>query len=272
MPSVNEQQLPSEPAPDGKPPHDDVADSLKMPARIACGVVSVVTGAAGGIGSFVPDSNGGGIPVLLAIAALFGYLAISGQRITLLKLGDNEARLSRAVRAAGRALSDPEVPESTKAEIAEDLDAIAPTLSAQTRQAVERVLTNRSDALSYELAVKDALESMFPEEYIGEVINNEKRFDALLQSDKASLVVEIKHGRSDRVASMVEDAARQLEWQLATVPSFTAGLLVINRPVSDLLHRLLQQARSQRPLAAVTWRGPEDNEALRAAVNRLLAS
>ncbi|TDD44478.1 hypothetical protein E1263_40655 [Kribbella antibiotica] len=265
------ERLPAQAASDNKPLHDDIADSLKLPARIACGVVGTVAGAAGGIGSFVPDSNSGGVPVLLAGAALFGYLAISGQRITLLKLGDNEARLSRAFRAAGRALRDPDVPEQTKAEIAEDLEPISSKLPTQTRQSVDQVLTDRDDALNYERAVKGALESMFSEQYTGEMINKREQFDALLQSGDASLVVEIKHlrGNPSRIGKMI---VQELAWQLTTVPTFTAGLLITNQPITQRLAELLEQAAPRYRMEAVTWRGAEDDNALRASVSRLLAS
>ncbi|TDC30768.1 hypothetical protein [Kribbella albertanoniae] len=70
-------------------PSSDTDDwsQLGWIARTTCGLA----GGAGIYGVFLEGTNTGGVPILLVLAAFFGYLAASGQRLISLKIGDNEA-------------------------------------------------------------------------------------------------------------------------------------------------------------------------------------
>src|SRR5690349_21740411 len=96
--------------------------------RALCAVIAIAAGAGGTIGDFKEGSNGGAASVLLALFAFFGYLAISGQRLSVLKVGDSEARFSKVTRVVEQVLEDPATSEQTKAKLADGLDEIRPEL------------------------------------------------------------------------------------------------------------------------------------------------
>lgn len=120
-------------------PHGSAA--LGPLARFAAAVAAVVSGAAGIYGVFREGTNTGGVPILLVLAAFFGYLAISGQRLTRVKIGDNEAGFDRVVNVLShRILENPALSVETKGEVAEALEEVGPALSRRTRRVVGAAL------------------------------------------------------------------------------------------------------------------------------------
>jgi hypothetical protein len=101
------------PAPEPLPEPRDA--TLRRPARSTALLVGVAAAVTGAVATFFHGANGAPATALIAVGAVFLYLGISGQRLTRLKIGDNEANLTRVIEDL---VTDPGIPPEIKQEIA----------------------------------------------------------------------------------------------------------------------------------------------------------
>jgi hypothetical protein len=236
-------------------------------ARAVCGIAATASGVAGGFGVFTEGSNSGGVPVLLALAAFFGYLAISGQRLVRVKIGDHEAGFDRVVRVVTRrVLEDPAVPSSTKTEIAEVLDEVRPELSASARRAVSATLSLQQLEQAYQEMVNETVHQLFQDEYVGNVMPAPGRDDTFLRRDGHSIFVTSKFVEA---LVPVEAIVDLLSSYTGEVYSVSGGLLVSNRSLSFGAAQLLAASDPTGRFAFLEWDG-KDDEALVSAIDSLL--
>lgn len=100
-----------------------------------------------GIGAvFIPGTAAGGAPVLLAVALIFAYLALTGQAVTHLKVGENEARFS-GTRVVLGVLNDPEIPLASRKRVASTIERSSIARSSDVQRAIEDV--SEAAKLSY---------------------------------------------------------------------------------------------------------------------------
>jgi hypothetical protein len=251
---------------------DDALGSTQLGwvARSVAAVVGAAAGTAGSIGVFVEGTNSGGVPVLLTLGAFFGYLAISGQRLSHLKVAGNEAKFDRMARVTQRVLEDPTVPDATKGEVAEALDDLRAELPAGTRRAVSTALDTQQAAGDYLNRLQTALLRLFEAEYVGEVAVERDSFDTILRRSNRALFV---RGRYRPVGDLgVQDVTDVRTYYRGDVYSVWGGLLVSNQPLSRIAQNLLEiNVPDSKHVEFVRWTGPVDDENLKRAVNLLLS-
>ena len=102
--------------------------ALTSTGRWAAGISGFSATFAGSVSVFDPSANGVPGTALILLGALFGYLGLSGQRLSRVRIGDNEASLTRVLADT---IKDPKIPDEVKADIAERIEesgAVLPTL------------------------------------------------------------------------------------------------------------------------------------------------
>ncbi|TCC39487.1 hypothetical protein [Kribbella sindirgiensis] len=229
--------------------------SLSRLERAVCAVVGLATGGAGGVAVFVDGSNVGGVPLLIGVGALFGYLAVSGQRLSQVKVGNSEASF------IGRILRDPTVSDEAKAEVAERLDEVP--LPSGTQRAVNEILDARAAADAYRRQVIGAVERLAGAEITARATEDQppRHWDLLLGSGDRIAVEITWRGRPqtpDQVTEML---------QMTAAHSFEAyGLIITNQPVPGGARYEPQDEL----WLGVSWSSPADDVNLAAALQELL--
>lgn len=248
---------------DDQPERNDYQSSteLSLAARAACGVVAVAAGVPGAIGVFAEGTNSGGVPVLLVLAALFGYLGISGQRLTRLKIGEHEAGFGRVVRAAEHVLKDPMVPEAAKGEVAEALEDVRPDLPTATRRSVTAALDTHMEAVLYEQRVRDALTQMFDAVRVPSERHAAGGIDAIVTTEDRAVYVDIRY--ATKAPPTLRNIRLEERFPFAFVPDTARLLLISNQPLNQSTTAILERENTR----FVQWRDPADNEDLERAVN-----
>jgi hypothetical protein len=133
------------------------AAAFSRAERAVFALLGATSGIAGGAAVVIDGTNTGGVPLLIGLGAFFGYVAISGQRITRLKVGDNEANFGLiANRMASEVLEDPRVSADAKGEVAEVLDGFRADLPPRARRAVDVTRDEQRAAENYRFAALEA--------------------------------------------------------------------------------------------------------------------
>jgi hypothetical protein len=236
---------------------DSDGGSLSRIERSVCALVGIAAAGAGGVAVFVDGSNIGGVPLLIGVGALFGYLAVSGQRLSQVKVGGNEASF------IGRILRDPSMSDAAKAEVAERLDDVA--LPAGTQRAVDEVRRAQMLAEEYRLAVTAAVERVAGGDIAAraELGRPPQDWDLLLRTDGGQAIgIEIKR-RSRPVPATELTELLQLA---ATYSSTELGLIVINQPLAGGV----RYDGDGKLWLSVSWSSPADDGQLAAAIQELL--
>jgi hypothetical protein len=141
--------------------HSQSSTELGKVARAVSGLTAAGLGAAGVVGVFAEDTNSGGVPALLILAAFLGYLAIYSQRLTRLEIGEQRSGFDRVVKVVTRSvLEDPAVPAETKGDVAEALGEVRPALRRRTRLVVGDAIDFQAATERYENAVHSAVTSL----------------------------------------------------------------------------------------------------------------
>ncbi|WP_133785646.1 hypothetical protein [Kribbella sp. VKM Ac-2571] len=213
------------------------------------------TGGAGAVAVFVDGSNVGGVPLLIGVGALFGYLAVSGQRLSQVKVGNSEATF------LGRILRDPSMSDEAKAEVAERLDDVP--LPPGTQRAVDEVLDARAAADEYRLRATAAVERLAGGDIAARatLARPPQGWDLLLGTGEP-VAVEIKwRGRPQSPAEVTEMLRLTAENNVAAL-----GLIITNQPVPG-------GARFEPEgelWLGVSWSSPADDANLADALQELL--
>jgi hypothetical protein len=235
---------------------------LSRGERAACAVVGLTGGAAGAVGVFVDGTNAGGVPVLLGLGAFFGYMAVSGQRLSHIKVGNNEASF------IGRILRDPKISDDAKLEVAEHLEENL-DLPPAAQRVVSEVLDSRAVAAEYEQQVVAAIERVAGPAIAERRVLGRQAYDwdLLLRADRGSAVaVEIKW--RNRAISQVE--LRQMLRLVAEYSSEPVGVLVTSQPVIPGSRYATIGPAGDILWLAVSWNGPGDDTNLKAALDQAL--
>ncbi|MFC6155383.1 hypothetical protein [Kribbella jiaozuonensis] len=227
---------------------------------------------------FQEGTNTGGVPVLLVVAAFFGYLAVSGQRLTSLKFGDNEARFDRvADRVARDVLEDPAVPTAVKAEVAEALDSYQGDLPARSRRAIDMAIVEGRREEAYRASALNAfLRDVLPSSV--EIQGWTSTYDTNV--GRALLFVGEQPGVAVTAGIAPDDES---VWSLVLWTAYKEALyLYPPRPVAkscssaqDVVPSWAEGfVRIDAGLVStvmVQWKGPQDNAALAEGLHRVLA-
>ena len=237
------------------------SSALSLWARVACGVVAVAAGTFGILGVFTKDASSIGVPVLLAAAVFFGYLAVSGQRLRTLKLGEYEAGFDQLADVVTRnVLKNPEVPPEAKEDVAAELESVRAELPPSTKRAVSKILTDQERAELLEREFRTQLLQLFPVEMVGDY--------GFLDGSRA---VRLRRGERE-LAAYLRFSSRALD--LADIQGFFNELhgpmrllLVSNVPLSEHAAVLLKTHPRHDQAGFVQWRRPVDNGALAEAIN-----
>ncbi|WP_433008397.1 hypothetical protein [Kribbella sp. CA-294648] len=243
-----------------RPGEDD--GELATSQRVVCTAVALVTGAGGGVGVFVDGASSAGVPVLLGIGALFGYIAISGQRLTRLKLGDNEAAFGRSFK---RILKDPDISDYAKAEVAEHLDEDDLPLPKSVKDVVHAVLEDRRQSMAYERDVSSALMRTVGSDRRIELDGTEFADGGVVFTGPESGVIGIAVKWFEQPVDDVEffRAVRPL----GRISQF--GILVTNQSCGESAFNFDVHGRSAE-WTIVTWRNPADDAELWRAYGRVV--
>lgn len=188
------------------------------------------------------------------VGALFVYVAYTGQQITAFKAGGVEATLADAVT---QTLRDPDVPEAVKARISDHVQDAA--LPAPLRRATQQILTRRDLAMKYEADVAEALTRIGGTDW--EVTHGAGSdpfdFTVLRSADGAMVCVECRWSDEPPTIHQLTQWLRSLE---RVGPVGNGTLLVTSA-----------QPPGQARAGVVTWGRPDDDEALRVALNSAFA-
>ncbi|GAB2593827.1 hypothetical protein [Kribbella endophytica] len=234
-------------------------DRLSRGERIACTAIALAAGGAGAVGVFLDGTNTGGVPVLLALGAFFGYLALTGQRLNSLKIGDNEATFLT------RMLRDPGLSEQTKVEVAEQLEH-SPGLPSSAQRAVDAVLDTQQQLVAqYRRQARAAIQRLAGSALEAEASLDREPldWDVLLRPEGgAQVAVEIKH----RHRGLTGAEATEMLQLTAGSSSVPLGLIVVNQDVPTGVH----YASASATWRMVTWRNRDDDDALAAALQEVL--
>lgn len=230
---------------------------LHWAQRLVAGVLAVATAGAGATATFVEGSNEGGAPLLIGVGALFGYLALTGQRLTRLEAGGAKAELARTRRVIEDVITDPEVADEAKAEIVEAVSEQHIALSSNARRVVDAVLDSRDAALRYERGVADAIGRLRPGLTLMPV-RSDGPVDFMLSDGTLQVPVTIKLTSPPRgIGNFMLALANELMGREAQ------HLVVVNRPVLNLVKAF--PILEGRLLVAV-WNDETGDEALEAAL------
>ncbi|WP_146197451.1 hypothetical protein [Promicromonospora sp. AC04] len=203
-------------APDGE---SSQTEGLGRFSRIVAGVVAAAGLVAGGVAVYVNSSEAGSVALVL-VGGVFAYLALSGQALRRLKLGENEAEFSNAVkRAAMRRVKSGDAQFEASGSAADVATEILEEAAQDSSNVPQEVLAITS-AHRYERAVLAALrrvaQSMDAQDGL-----IDSGFDAVVNG---KIAVQIKFTQS---RAIVVDSARRLvglaDWQTV--------LYVSNRPI-----------------------------------------
>jgi hypothetical protein len=235
---------------------------LSRGERAACAVIGLTGGAAGAVGVFVDGTNAGGFPVLLGLGAFFCYLAVSGQGLSHIKVGNNEASF------IGRILKDPKISDEAKLEVAEHLEEHL-DLPPAAQRVVSEVLDSRALAAQYEQEVMAAIERV-----AGPAIAVRRApgrpaydWDLLLRSGRGTAVaVEIKW--RNRPIGQIE--LRQMLRLVADYSSEPVGVMITNQPVTPGSKYATAGPAGDILWLAVSWNGPADDANLKAVLDQAL--
>lgn len=238
---------------------------------------AIVAGAGGLYGVFQEGTNTGGVPILLVVAAFFGYLAIAGQRLSSLRFDDNEAKFDRVVDRARDVLEDPDVPNATKSEVAEVLDAVREDLASSVRRSVDAVFDRRRQDELYEHTAITAVDELLMERARQE--RNQIRSYGVAGSN---VTVHTGSGSGFVISAARAPRVGEKGWGPALVAvlndfedDLEVGLrrymLFITDVVPEWGHGLELVNLGGVTVLMVQWNGPWDNEALGEALDRLIA-
>jgi hypothetical protein len=226
----------------------------------------------GVFGVFHKDASSIGVPVLLALSAFFGYLAVSGQRLRSLKMGEYEAAFDQLAQTlTHKVLENPAVPADAKGDVAEALGEVCAPLPTSTRRAVSEVIFTQQSWSQYEQAVQDELRRLFPDEYAGWISMIDGSRAIMLRRNQMpggarTLAVLPRWVMGSRVG--IED----MDTLVRELYGPDRILQVSDGPISDQATRLLSHLPPEPDKASfVQWRGSEDNDALVEAIGRLLS-
>jgi hypothetical protein len=235
---------------------------LSRGERAACAVVGLTGGAAGAVGVFVDGTNAGGVPVLLGLGAFFGYMAVSGQRLSHIKVGNNEASF------IGRILRDPKISDEAKLEVAERLEENR-DLPPAAQRVVSEVLDSRILAAQYEQQVVAAIERVAGPAIAERRLPGRPAYDwdLLLRSHRgAAVAVEIKW--RNRAIGQVE--LTQMLRLVADHSSEPVGVMVTNQPVIPGFKYATTGPAGEILWLAVSWNVLGDDANLKAALVQAL--
>lgn len=240
---------------------------------MACGLVGAASGVFGVLGVFTKGASSIGVPVLLALAAFFGYLAVSGQRLRTLKLGEYEAGFDQIANAVRRGvLENPEVPAETKEDVAAELEGVRAELPSSTRRAVSRILTDQERAELMANELRTQLSQLFPVEFVGDYTFLDGRKAILLRRGDRELAVDFRLASSGNMGfAGAFLTIADVKGYAAEMPGPMRLLLVSNGRLSEPAAELLKAMEHGRDQAGfVQWRGGIDNGALAEAINARL--
>ncbi|WP_405070409.1 hypothetical protein OG558_12705 [Kribbella sp. NBC_01510] len=262
---------PTEPEPPAKPSQPNQPSSsirLGWIARVTCGLVGAAAGVLGVIGVFTKDASSIGVPVLLALSAFFGYIAVSGQRLNRLKMGEYEAAFDQLAHVVTyNVLENQSVPTEVKGDVAAALGEVRAELPTSTRRALSDALFAAQNQSMYERALRMELRRLFPDDYAGLYVSHDG-IDAVRlrgQTEKQNLAVSMKF------VSHAELHSRDLKGFLTEFGPPIRLLLVSNAPLSGLAEAHMATLMRELDYASfVQWRSPADNEALVKEINRRL--
>jgi hypothetical protein len=225
-------------------------------------LIAVGAAGAGTVGTFVDGSNAGGAPLLIGVGALFGYLALTGQRLTRLEAGGAKAQLARTKRVIERVATDPDVPEEIKEDLAEAVRDEQATVSAPTRRALNAAETRGQRARRYESEVELAILRCRPDLTV-----------AATTLDRGPDLI-VSGGEDRRVPVVISFTdqefitAPKLVRQLLAMKGLEGGLLVTNRPLKrsgdELFNTLMDR------LTTVVYNEESGPEQLREALDHLV--
>jgi hypothetical protein len=118
---------------------EEPGNGLKRVERVGCGIVASVFLVAGFFATFKSGTSSGAAAVLLVLAAVFGYLARTGQTLLRLEAGGFKAEIARrqGVREGQKEVVEvvfdsPEVSDRAKQEVAQTVEGL-PAVRAYTR-------------------------------------------------------------------------------------------------------------------------------------------
>lgn len=226
----------------------EVSNRLGRMQRLVATSIALVAGAAGGIAVFATD-NGAGSVALLALGALFGLLALSGRSLVSAKFGENEVVFDKALRqSVVRRIAE------ASPQVAVELAGALVEADAQARQP----LVNWARGRLYEQAVADALRG----------VAQDAGFDVTDLTGVAHAGADFQLRHNDdaidvQIRRLVAHHTIPPDWIL---PGRVRGHLLI---IAQEAHKGAVELLERQGARIVTWDGPQDNEALRKAVEEL---
>ncbi len=253
----------TDPAPPAnRQPAPDQGDDepLGTPQRWVAGLVGVASGAAGAWATFLDGSNVGGAPLLIGVGAVFGYLALTGQRLTRLEAGGAKADLARTRRAIEVVAVDPQVPDETKAEIAEVIAEDRNALSPPALRALEGAVYARDVAFQYERGIRAAIQRVRPDLTVYESSLDGAADLIVSDGDREIPVVVKRVVHHDRLSATV---FRLLDRSMPARPY----LLVANVPLSDMKAEYWEKVQDR--LVFAVWSETVGDGDLNEALTRL---
>lgn len=249
---------------------------LTRTERGAAAAAAIVAGGGGIYGVFEEGTNTGGVPVLIAAAAFFGYLAISGQRLSSLRIGDSEAKFDRiAERVTRDVLEDPAVPADVKSDVAEALDAYRGDLPPRSRRAIDTAIESARAEAAYRVRALG---------HLGQVVRDRRPADSLeAWNSFAGHALLLSEGEQPPILVV---AGRAIGSQLAIGPLFgnvvnEARVIFPQHPHIDRILVITDELPTSYhgetiklgQIAVLTrWRDEQDDDAVLAGLDRLLAA
>jgi hypothetical protein len=241
------------PEPPAEEPQGYDSPGLSGWQRSFAGIAGSIAFGCGAVATFT-DRNSVGCGVLVGTGALFGLLAITGDRIRRAKVGSSEVELIAPRQVVRASMDSPNA--EVKKEVAEAvLESPLPRFDPLRLQA-----QTIAEAAVYESSVLEALIRVVPAMDLNDT--GGRGLDAIAVHNGERIGIVIKYS-NPRFGGHARDYLR-LARNLAPEPDrilFVVNKGSIGRP----------QVGDKRFYEFVVWKGPEDDDSLRKALDALAA-
>jgi hypothetical protein len=236
------------------------AEPLRRWERIGALVVGLVSATVAGFALFL-TSNQAGTAAFTIVAAAFLLIGVQGTALVRMSSGSGVVELERRQRVADAvnraqelAKTEPEVARG----IMEGLALVEPSVGPAA---------GAFQALSYEQAVRRALQrTRAGTAHISEAA---QPADFRLEEPGGTVVVSVSYRRSQNL--QINDLAPLVGSK--DLEDAVGGLVVTNRPLTASVGEYVARASNHGlTIEVVTWNGVEDDPALSAALDRLVAA
>jgi hypothetical protein len=221
----------------------EVTNRLGRIQRLVAATVAVVAGAAGGVAVFVTD-NGAGSVALMGSGVLFGLMALNGRPLVSAKVGDSEVVFAKALTRSLTRRTNEASPE-----VAAEIAGALVEAGAQARQP----LVNWARGHLYEQAVAEALRDIAQD--VG-----------LKFRDLTGVAHSGADFQLERDDGLIDVQVKRLVALHTTLPGSGRRHLLI---IAQEAHRGAIELLERQGARVVTWVDPQDNDALRKAVENV---